>query len=78
MIAKKRASGKEVRVMGEKGEWGLSELLHDMNQRIFALEKEIAELKVQISERPVSKGLVEKVAREIAKGLESSSISHTL
>lgn len=54
-------------------------------ERILFLEKEIAELKVQVSERPVTINIsanisepAEEIAREISKGLERASISHNL
>lgn len=52
---------------------------------ILALEKEIADLKVQVSERPVTINVsvnplnsIEKITEELVKGLEKASLFHTL
>lgn len=54
-----------------------------LRDRVEALEKEIAELKGQVSERQISVSidipeLTEKVVQEIVKGLRSSSSFHSL
>ncbi|EGW40687.1 hypothetical protein [Desulfosporosinus sp. OT] len=53
----------------------IADYLVDLEKRVEAMEKEIAELKVQVSER--QKISVEEVVGQISKLLERSSISQS-